>query len=387
MKNLHIKIIFAALLMAVVTVSAQNKHPQYLTNRFFDNWYISVGAGEQIYWGNPWRSEKGTNNFYDRASVTYNLSLGKWMTPNTGLRLQGNFTPEAKMFGKGVIMKNMFNIHADVLFNMTNVFGGYREQRVYQPILFVGGGYGQGNLTNEACRAQTFTLNAGLINKFRVSKHVDLNLELAAMMAPRSFDGFRSAPGSNEIKIDAAIQASVGVTYRFGAKGFERYVKVPEVDLTPYYNKIEELDGALSAAISKASELRKKVAELESRKPEVITGAVTESVVMPAISVYYNLGSSVLGPKELVILEDVSKIISQTPGVKYSLAGLIDYSVGSVQVNEKLCQERIDATYRALISFGIKPEQLVKMSGTPASPSKNPILNRGVVIAPIKNAK
>lgn len=386
MKILNIKTSLVALFAVAMcaNVSAQEKRgAQYLTNGFWDNWFISAGAGAQTYWGNTWATKAGTTKFEDRMSMTYNLALGKWMTPSTGLRIQGVFSPEAVAYGKDVDM-NILNIHADVLFNLANSFGGYRADRVYSPILFIGAGYGQNKIDSE--KQHSFTGNVGLLNAFRVSKHVDINLELGAMFVPRSFDGFirSTAPGSEDFKMDASFQASVGITYRFGAKGFEKYVKVPEVDLTPYNNKIKELVGEVNSANAKAAELNKKVAELQNVEPVVVVAVEEPKMVMPAISTFFNIGSSVVGPKDMVQLEEIANIIKQTPETMYKISGLIDFTSGSKALNENLCKARIEAVYNTLVKFGVNAKQLVKVDGSPASPSNNPILNRGAVVSPIK---
>lgn len=395
MKHLNFKSLLLIIVLSTVYAgsSAQNReYPrggQYLTNGLWDNWFISVGAGDQVYWGN---SNGGVNEFFRRSTMTYNMSLGKWITPTVGFRVQGNVTQKAQSFICGVDM-NMFSVHGDVMFNLPNLFAKYREARTYQPVVFLGTGYAQNRILDGSTGKQhALIVSVGLINKFRVSRSVDLNLELAGLIAPRSFDSFirSSKSDAQNIRADISLQASIGVTYRFGAKGFERPISVVEVDLTPYNNKISGLQDDIAIANTKAAELNAKIAdlelirqELENRKPETKIVNDGSDIKMPPISAFYNLGSSTLGPKELVILEDVSKIIKQTPTIKYKITGLIDYSTGSAALNEKLCDARIQSAYKALIGFGVKAEQLVRMEGSPASPSKNPILNRGVVVAPI----
>ena len=60
------------------------------------------------------------------------------------------------------------------------------------------------------------TFNAGIINRFRLSNAVDLNLELSATGLEGKFDGEHG--GKRDY--DGILGATVGVTYYFPTRGF-----------------------------------------------------------------------------------------------------------------------------------------------------------------------
>jgi hypothetical protein len=79
----------------------------YITNGFWGNWFVSAGAG--------------VNMFYDNAETANGLALdvnvGKWITPCVGVRAGFNGL-------KG--MDDKFgNVHGDVMSNISNAIGGY----------------------------------------------------------------------------------------------------------------------------------------------------------------------------------------------------------------------------------------------------------------------
>ena len=69
------------------------------------------------------------------------------------------------------------NLHGDIMFNLNALFGGYNSHRVYEIIPYLGAGFTH---SYTKPRIHAFTMNAGLINRFRISNAVDINLELSA---------------------------------------------------------------------------------------------------------------------------------------------------------------------------------------------------------------
>ena len=53
------------------------------TNRFWDNWFISMGGGAQVYFGDHNRQM----SFGDRLSPALDIAVGKWFTPGIGVRV------------------------------------------------------------------------------------------------------------------------------------------------------------------------------------------------------------------------------------------------------------------------------------------------------------
>ena len=109
---------------------------------------------------------------------------------------------------------NEFSISAEVLFNLNNVFAGYREDRVWSCCPYVGIGYAR--VTDEPV-ANGYLIRGGLFNSFRVAKAWAVNLDLRAGYLGDDFDGEVGGRSG-----DGLLTATVGVTYKFGPRGWNR---------------------------------------------------------------------------------------------------------------------------------------------------------------------
>ena len=171
------------------------------TNRFFDNWFFSVGGGAQVLFGD--QSDLG--KFGKRIAPALNVSIGKWFTPGLGLRLQysglqsKSFSSEPSAYSKPHMLSegyyqdkfNYMNLHGDILFNISNMLAGYNPDRIYDAVPFVGFGFAH---SYDKPHLNSLAFNFGLINTFHVADAWDLNLELYGMGAENKFDG-KNFPG------------------------------------------------------------------------------------------------------------------------------------------------------------------------------------------------
>ena len=149
-------LLFILLAAASVCLPAQEKENaaksyRVETNRFGANWFISGGVGAQMYFGD----NDGKADFGKRLAPALDIAVGKWFTPGIGLRVAYNglqakgATPYANgplvdggQYSNGYYKEkwNVVNLHGDVLLNLTNMFCGYKEDRLYSFIPYVGAG-------------------------------------------------------------------------------------------------------------------------------------------------------------------------------------------------------------------------------------------------------
>lgn len=210
-------------------IQVQDKY-QVITNPFWSNWFFSVGGGAQVLYGN----NDHIGKFRDRVAPTFNVSVGKWVTPGFGLRLQysglqakGFTTSETANYVVGGPREDgsykqrwdYMNLHGDLMINLNALFGGYNPNRVYEIIPYIGAGWAHAYSrphTNSA------TFNAGIINRFRLSNAVDLNLELSATGLEGKFDGEHGGRPD----YDGILGATLGVTYYFPTRVLCRQVGI-----------------------------------------------------------------------------------------------------------------------------------------------------------------
>ncbi len=384
MKKLFLMVLCAA--FAVNTFAQESEAPAkkpsnkgFVTNRFWDNWEISLGVGTTY--------ENISNKFgepdYGQAlkclGLEVNGSFTKWFHPIWGVRaqLQGGFsrgyaTPAAK----ARIATNFLFAHADAMMNFSNWVGGYREDRVYYAVPFLGFGYQlQDVFDGSKPNNGEFAATIGLLNKFRVCKCVDINLEFKAWAYPER-DHVLSRGGKGII----SYSATVGASYRFGKRNWDRKVASTEgADAAAYAALLAEKDAALAAAAAEADALR----EAANKKPvEVVVEKQVEVYVGGKAVVFFGLGSTKLTDHEKVTLDLKADQIKNGPASKvYTIEGHADSKTGSAATNQRISEARAKAVYDYLIEKGVKAEQLeYKGVGDKAEPFTTAETNRVAII-------
>lgn len=145
--------ILAIALMTGVGAMAQNtqqnsnveKIEKYTvqTNLFGDNLFVGANIGAQMYVGDYISKGKAGK----LITPTFEINVGKWFTPGIGLRLgfggyqAKGYSVKDGGFAYKRVDTNLYrtkwgilHLHGDVMLNFTNLFCGYREDRLYNAI-------------------------------------------------------------------------------------------------------------------------------------------------------------------------------------------------------------------------------------------------------------
>jgi outer membrane protein OmpA-like peptidoglycan-associated protein len=324
----------------------------------------------------------------ERISPTLNLSLGKWFTPGLGLRLQYSglqakgFTHNAKAAyidskadGNGYFKQkfNYMNFHGDVMFNLNALFGGYNPERAYEVIPYLGAGFAH---AYSKPQENSFAMNVGILNKFRVSPVLDVNLELSSMFAEAVFDG---EPGGKH-GFDAVGAATVGITYYFKTRGFNK----PEPKgIVLSQAEMDKLNDQLSYLVNESANLRSALAEKQATvvavpEPKQI---VVEKPSFPTQAVFFTIGSSKLSNQEQIGLSYMVEQIKKAPEYKLKLVGYADSATGTAEQNAALSKKRAEAVKDVLVKkYNIDADRIVTEGDGGVSHYSDPHLNRMVLI-------
>ena len=364
----------------------------FLTNRFSDNWFISVGGGGNVYYGEADKSVK----FGKRMAPALDIALGKWITPSVGVRLEYSglkgkgghpyqnapfVVPTSKKTGVGTYYPKSFKytfIHADFLWNISTAFGGYKDFRRWEFIPFAGFGPAIAattkNAVNPKSKIRELALTAGLINKVRLTGALDFNLELRGMLVKQTFDG---VVGGRRGEGMATVTA--GLTYKFNRRDFDKPVVVPEADYSMYNDRIRLLESDLASSKSRADQLARDLAAARNVKPET-----TSHYIFPDMAIFFPIGKATLSKKEQVNVAFIAEAIKKMPaGRKVILNGNADSVTGTPKGNMTLSERRIKTVYDALIAAGVKPNQIEFIAhGDTQEPfgHDQPALNRVLII-------
>lgn len=360
-----------------------NKYEVY-TAKFWDNWFISAGVGAEMLFGNN-DAHVGVG---DRISPTFNVGVGKWFTPVIGVRLQYSGY-EAKGARKrfGAYAKGQpdaagyydqkfhyMNIHGDALFNLSALIGGYNPNRVYEIIPYLGGGF-TNNYSGVKTR-QGFSVNGGIINKFRVSPAIDINLELGGMMAQNKFD----AEIGGKTDFDGVVSATVGVTYRFKNRGFKNTSKCPPQLISEA--ELRDLRNRANASDTENQSLKDQLA----RKSDVVSETVVKNVAdITPYAVFFGIGSSKIARKEEVNIGYLAEYMKKYPELKVQLFGYADKATGSAAGNQRLSVERAQAVAKVLVEkYGISKDRIALEGEGGVDKFQEIYLNRMVLIEAVK---
>lgn len=362
-------------------IQVQDKY-QVITNPFWSNWFFSIGGGAEATFGD----NDSAGSFGKRISPTLNVSVGKWFTPGLGLRLQYSglqargFTYDAGAdYVKGIQLKDGYykqrfdymNLHGDVMFNLNALFGGYNQHRVYEIIPYVGAGFTH-NYSKP--HREALSVNAGIINKFRISNAIDINLELSAMGVEDKFDG----EVGGDHGYDGVLSATVGLTYRFPARGFRRPMPqlISQIELAAMQDKLAAM-GAQNAQLKNALIQAQNQPVAEVTETEVI---VPDPDIAPR-TVFFTIGSAELSPREIMNLSYLAEQMKQFPNATYTVNGYADSATGTPAFNKELSLKRAQAVKDALVkNYGIAADRLNIEAGGGVDKFGQPILNRVVLV-------
>ena len=128
------------LLTAMSAFAGGDKSNRYLTAKFGQNWFIDVAGSINAWQGNG-KIDHDRAGLFDLGSVFYKNSqdklmfggsarIGKWVSPALGLRLAVDMNQATNRYDGDFVLEAA---HADVMLNLCDWFGGYKENRIYSP--------------------------------------------------------------------------------------------------------------------------------------------------------------------------------------------------------------------------------------------------------------
>ena len=353
----------------------------YETNRLFDNIFVGVAGGVNLYFG----ENDSEGKFGKRLAPALDIHVGKWFTPSIGARvgyagLQAKgWTTAGTLYAKkadGNLFQEKFGVmylHADAMWNFSNAVSGYREDRTWNFVPYAGVGwarsYGNDSHDNE------IGFDVGLLNVVRLCKSLDLTLEARCLLVNQRFDGVSGGRLG-----EGMLSVTAGLAYKFNRRGFTRASNVQPIDITPYLNRIRGLEENNSALASKNSVLNDENEKLRNAPAKVV---VEQKVSASPVVLFFKIGKATLDSKELTNLEFyVKNAIKADKDKTFTLIGSADKATGSRELNQRLSEQRMEYVYNLLKNkYGVAPDRLVKKAeGDTNNRIAEPELNRAVIV-------
>lgn len=350
--------LFSAQAMAQETEVPTMKH-KVVTNTFWANWFVSAGiSGNAFYSSQEPKALKG-NPFSDtRGTLGFNVSIGKWFTPGIGLR-----TKFAGVWGKQVNNEDShplytsFNVHEDLMFNLSNMFCGYNEKRVWNFIPYVGLGWYRNNDT----KSDDISYHIGALNNFRVASRWQIFADIHWMAVEGSVDGDAVGNWANNEKFegrhwDKMVGLDLGVTYNIGK---HTWTKSPDVDALMAMNKeqMDALNQSLKEQQDENARLRDMLAAAKKQQPAVVEN--TKEFVGTAASVFFNINSAkVASRKDLVNVKELAEY-AKNNNSKIVITGYADSKTGSAEYNQQLSEKRANTVAEELVKMGVNRDNII----------------------------
>lgn len=330
------------------------------TNSFWSNWFVQANLAGTAFYSNEeqgWKLSKSPFKSF-RNNLGFSVAIGKWFTPGLGLRTKFNgvwgrtVVPVEKEKAYDDNGNKYWTLSEQALFNLSNMFCGYSNTRVWNFIPYLGAGIGR----NMSANTYAMGLSAGILNTFRVSDRFAINLELGYSLWETDMDGIsygaiesKDGPASR----DQMFSVEVGLTYNVGKT---RWNKTPDVDALKALSQ-SQID-ALNAQLADSQNENAKLKDMLANQKPVETTKVIKEIAAAPVSVFFNIGKSrIASKKDLQNVKDLVEV-AKANNSKIVVTGYADSKTGSAAFNQKLSQKRADVVANELVKMGVSRDNI-----------------------------
>ena len=382
MLSLCVAVLACAAVSAQETATEKPRWKGVETNKFWHNWELSLGGGISHLDLNTRGGEPGKVG----ANTGWNINgaLTKWFHPIVGVRVQGELGKFKNVPFDGATYKvntPYGYLHADAMLNLSNWIGGYREDRIYYAIPYLSFGYSNTCFSrNDLIANNEFAAGIGLLNKFRVTEYLDIQLDLRTWLLPGDAVASRLQAG----RFAPALVGSVGVAYRFNKRGWN--VPVSEAEVDGYLKAIDGLKSDLKHANDNINTVNDKCAELEDEnaklKKTIAPVAKAADVVNVETIVFFGKNEFEVSAYGQASLDKYIAAVKNADN-NISVIGYADNTTGTKEYNQKISEKRAEAVKAYLVANGIDENRVeVKWEGCESLPfaDGDAEVNRCVVI-------
>jgi len=356
--------LFLVLMIAALPVFSQEKEgystdlgrkTTFVKNGFWDNWFIGAGAGANVYFGDHDANAK----FMDRITVTPNFQLGTWFSPYYGARVKVSGLTNIHTFNNdaSTMSRNKYlTTELNFMWNVTDYLMKYNSKRVYSFIPYVGMGWARGwdyknNPYENDKTVNGMTLDLGIINQFRFSDRLALQLELSAKTLRDDFDKRQET----KHRFDILGTASASLVYTLGKPTFAEATLRDQSEIDDLNNKIN----------AQRAEIQ-RLANQPAPKPEVVVKEVVKKEVVEKGNepvnnvVLFRINQTKIDPQQEVNVYNVAQYLKNNTDMKVRIVGYTDKATGTAAINERLSRERAQNVASAMIDkYGISKDRVI----------------------------
>ena len=202
-----------------------------------------------------------------------------------------------------------------------------------------------------------------MLNSFRVCDALDINLELKGILcAGRDMPRVVSSLAG---KYGQIYTATVGITYRFNKRNWDKAYSQEEID--GYLAAIDALESGLADAHRNEGKLAERLAAQKAATDQALKDnealrnelAKKQDKVISSTAIFFNFDSAKLLDRAKASLQILQETINAAPKSQvFTLVGHADVKTGTAEYNQKLSERRAKAVYDYLVEQGVNPDQL-----------------------------
>ena len=371
-----------ATLMASPVMAQEEVDPSTITEqsvtglrhyKFGDNWFISAFFGGDFAMSENSRFQ----SFKKNVNPDYGLAIGKWLNPAIGLRVKADYMIQSSrankeavaafpnVYGNGKYRFRMFTATGDLLLNLNNVLGQYKESTRFNVYAFMGVGFVRNSkfdkhVENWNKSAQSanpefaqykvdtnprsyFAGHVGLGTAIQLSQALDFNLEASIYATNDKYNGV-----AYDVLYDGYVTAQAGLTYHFKDQFGDRRFKYRTLNDADILGSLNDKINAARQDLANARPRTENRVEETYRKIEVLD--MTVNFIIDK----YNITK--LQKKNIAA---VAKYMEDNPDVNFTVTGFADVKTAYPAYNLKLSERRAKAVYNCLVKeFGVDPNRL-----------------------------
>lgn len=384
------------------TASETENENTVIVNAFDKNWELSFGLGTQSYLG----EYSGTHQkFLDLwTGPAIDLIIQKWASPYFAIGIGMNFSPYRGLYSPNDVRatfrqdddpiytdKNggqstylagskLNRWYADFFalfsFDILNICCGYRPDRMYHLIGYLGGGVATA-LNSSVYNSCAGSFNAGLVNQFNINDKWALNINVRGALYGDGLNGisYASSGDRKNITLDGMIGLTAGFSYKFGfvnkksiltgAETVAAWIPMTTAILASkeYADAVKDGDVAKEIAKEYAEQANKTAEELTAANKKI---ADQEEALAAAKVCHYRqiinfpIDKWKLSNREKVAIMLAAEAIKAAPDTKFSVTGYADMQTSYPKHNDMLSENRAEIVRKVLVEeFGVNPDQLV----------------------------
>jgi len=351
MKRMKTLLAGALLLMGAATANAQATYTDAdgVKYEFQKHLFLNLQGGAQY--------TLGEAKFSKLLSPNVQLGLGYQFSPVVALRLQANAWQSKGGWPEGlpnnvVAYDYKYNYVApglDLMFDLTNLIGGYNPMRVVSLTAFVGGGaniaWGNDDVNKFASSLKSLT---------------GYNLEYL-------WDGSQVRPfGRGGLELGFRLSDAVSLLIEGNANILsDKYNSKKAENADWYFNALAGLRINLGKTYNKivpepVPEPKPVVVEPEPEpEPEPQPVVVEEKIEPIRRDIFFLINKTDIRDTEAQKVRDIANYMSRYPKSKVVVTGYADAGTGNDRINDRLAAQRADVVVKALKEqYGISADRI-----------------------------